>query len=172
MMYVKFMSGEDIPDEDPRKCYHMVSDANHVHFLRINGELMATIIIGEGDMVSVPVMGDVYILNELGDIIDYISAELYDSDGPDGGIEANEDDSSNNTVAFNVKVPNADSLRRPAAKRKDDMKMVLETLDMMGVLLAYKDHKWTADQRSAYTRAIRILNGELGIPVQPIEASG
>jgi len=68
-MLVKIMSAENIPDDDPRKCYELYSGVESVAFNRCEdcGVAYVVMVFEDGDMEAAEVTGNVYVLNELGE---------------------------------------------------------------------------------------------------------
>ncbi len=68
-MIVKIMSGEDLPDSDPRKRYDLYDGVNEVNFSQDDkGDSWAHMYLymGSEDTLDVLVTGNVYVMNDNG----------------------------------------------------------------------------------------------------------
>lgn len=69
-MVVKFMSGEEAPDVDTRKGFHLMSDVSEVRFERTGDVAYAYVTMERPDGAEtypVRLQGNVYVMSELGD---------------------------------------------------------------------------------------------------------
>lgn len=66
-MYLKMMGPEDLPDSDTRKSYRLVQQVVDARTERHeDGKAFISYTIESGEMFTVPVSGNVYILNDQG----------------------------------------------------------------------------------------------------------
>lgn len=72
-LIAKIMSGENVPDDDPRKSHRLFEGLREVHFERkVDGTPWVTLrrsgfhLDGEDDATSFEPKGNVYVMNEAG----------------------------------------------------------------------------------------------------------
>ena len=69
-MFVKVMSDQHrMEDRDKRKQFKIFDDVNKFEFSFIDNKAFVRIVTSKNETFNVPVHGNIYILNELGDII-------------------------------------------------------------------------------------------------------
>ena len=78
-MLVKIMSAENVPDDDPRKCYELFSGVDAVAFNRCEdcGAASVVMTFETGDVLAVEILGNVYILNEIGEPVSSFGVAPY-----------------------------------------------------------------------------------------------
>lgn len=99
-MFLKIMTSEDIPDDDPRKCFALIAGVQSVLFYRPTDEAKKEVERQTGDnnclaiahinqgldgARRMAVYGNAYLLNEMGDLITSFGvAEHVDDDSQEG----------------------------------------------------------------------------------------
>ncbi len=74
-MIVKIMSGQDMPDDDPKKRYTIHDDVADAHF-REGTDIepcWVDLVLRDGSRISIPVGGNVYVMNDAGKTVSTFS---------------------------------------------------------------------------------------------------
>ena len=65
-MFVKVMSGEELHDSDPKKCYNLYADIDIMNLSRDEEGNPEVELINGGTIVTIKPMGNVYSLGDMG----------------------------------------------------------------------------------------------------------
>lgn len=68
-MFLKVMSGENLPDGDSRKTFTLHCDVTAVEFSRKNDAAAVKVYFEEDDPETFPLLGNVYLMNNEGKTI-------------------------------------------------------------------------------------------------------
>lgn len=151
-MYLKVMSGENIPDDDPRKCYRLIDGVEGVTFDRNTcGKLIVNAELFDGATLTFIASGNVYVLDYDGNAIESMGAGEYHE-------QPEEPDTLRDLVKETLGIDPGPTFVFKMA----DMKHVRGTLDMLAIRLAGHDHHWLTVDRDAYDNAVRIINEQIG----------
>jgi hypothetical protein len=86
-MYVKIMSAEKLPDEDPKKCYNIYSDIDIMNLSRDEDNTVVVELVNGSIVTTVKPYGNVYCLGDMGMQIAFFALkedELYYDSGEAG----------------------------------------------------------------------------------------
>lgn len=76
-LFVKIMSAEDAPDNDPRKSFQLLANVESAVFLREDGKAHVAVLFKNGDQEDFDVGGNCYLMNEAGETVARFGAAVH-----------------------------------------------------------------------------------------------
>lgn len=68
-LFLKIMSSENAPDDDPRKTFQILTNVESAAFVRDGGKAHVAVLFENGDQEDIPVGGNCYLMNEAGETV-------------------------------------------------------------------------------------------------------